>query len=74
MARLGWLLVVSGLVAAVASACPFLYVVATSGDPTINPAPLGVLMVCGGFPSLVVAAFGGAVVVKARTGEWPAGF
>jgi hypothetical protein len=74
MARLGWFLLVLGLAVAVASAAPFVYVVATSDDPTINPAPLGVLMALGGFIGLLVAACGGSLVFKARRGKWPPGF
>jgi hypothetical protein len=70
----GWFLVACGLAAAAASAAPFVYIVASSADKTINPAPLGVLMVVGGFASLLVAAFGGAIVFKARVGKWPPGF
>jgi hypothetical protein len=74
MERLGWLLLAFGLMAAAASAYPFLYVMITTDDPTINPGSLGVLMACGGFAGLLVAAFGGSAVCKARTGHWPAGF
>ena len=74
MARLGWFLVAFGLVIAAASAAPFLYVMATSDDPTINPAEQGILMAVGGFVGLLVAAVGGSVVYKARHGRWPVGF
>jgi hypothetical protein len=74
MARLGWFLLALGLTAAAASAAPFVYVVTTSDDPTINPAGLGILMALGGFLGLLLAAFGGSVVYKARRGKWPPGF
>ena len=74
MARLGALLFMLGLGGAVASAAPFVYVVATSDDPTINPAPLGMLMTVGGFVGLLVAAFGGVLIYRARRGKWPPGF
>ena len=74
MGQLGWFLVASGLVVAAASAYPFVYVIATSSDPTINPASQGVLMVCGGFAGLMAAAWGGSMVFKDRTGKWPVGF
>jgi hypothetical protein len=73
-ACLGWFLLAVGLVAAAASAAPFIYVMATSDDPEINPAIQGVLMAVGGFVGLLVAAVGGSVIFKARHGKWPAGF
>jgi hypothetical protein len=74
MARLGWFLVAFGLIGAVASAAPFVYVITTNPDPTINPALQGVLMSVGGFVGLLLAALGGCIVFKARRGRWPAAF
>jgi hypothetical protein len=54
MARLGWLLLASGLAAAAASAAPFLCVTATTDDPTISPVREGMLMAVGGFVGLLV--------------------
>ena len=59
MVRLGWFLVAFGLVAAAVSAAPFVYVLATADDPTINPVGQGILMAVGGFVGLLVAAVGG---------------
>jgi hypothetical protein len=74
MARLGWLLVLFGLATIVVSASPFVFVMVTSDDPSVNPAIQGMLMAVGGFAGILMAAFGGAFVHKARTGKWPLGF
>jgi hypothetical protein len=74
MAYLGWFLVAFGLVATATSVYPFLYLMATNDDPTINPVTQGILMALAGFVGLVLAALGGSVIFKARRGQWPAGF
>jgi hypothetical protein len=75
MARLvGWALVEVGLLVAAVSATPFVFVIMTSGDPTINPARQGVLMAVGGFVGLLAAAVGGSVLFRERRGTWPLGF
>ena len=69
MLRLGWSLVALGLLVAAGSAVPFVYVIATTNDPTINPVGQGMLMVIGGQVGLLVAAIGGFFVYKARRRE-----
>jgi hypothetical protein len=74
MARVGWILVALGCVVVAASAAPLLYVVAATGDPTINPVIQGMLFPGGGFVGLLIVAVGACLVFKARRGKWPAGF
>jgi small neutral amino acid transporter SnatA (MarC family) len=72
--RLGWFLIVFGLMVAAASAVPFAYDFLSSGDLTINPVGSMILMVLGVLMGLLTAAFGGSLLFKSRTGKWPLGF